>query len=413
MSKKTSAIKKISVNELKVGMFLHDLNCGWMQHPFMRNRFLLSSETGIKKIVAAGIKEVYIDTGEGLDVSDAPTREEVRASIEREMVNIASTQAPASGRVALAEELKRARPIKAQAQQLMVELMRDARMGKAIKIDCVQPVVQNVTESIFRNSGALIGLLRIKSRDDYTFLHSVGVCALMVAFCRSVGMDAEKVRQAGIGGLLHDIGKSKISDKILNKPGKLTDEEYATMQKHPEYGYEILSGIPVIGAIPLDITLNHHERHNGSGYPNRLAGDEISNFAQMAAIVDVYDAITSDRVYHKGLPAAEALRRIYEWSKFHFNPLYVHAFLRCVGIYPVGTLVLLESGRLAVVIENHENNLLVPKVNVFYNTKTKSHFHPQEIDLSDPFGPGGGDRIVGYEDADKWKVDPLGVAGLA
>lgn len=412
MSNRTSAIKKISVHDLKVGMFLHDLNCGWMQHPFMRSRFLLSSETGIEKIIAAGIKEVYIDTGKGLDVSDALTQEEVRTSIEREMISLASIQAPAQQQVALAEELKRARPIKAQAQQLVIELMRNVRLGKAIEIDCVQPIVQNITDSIFRNSGALIGLLRIKSRDDYTFLHSVSVCALMVAYCRSVGMDAEKVRQAGIGGLLHDIGKSRISDKILNKPSKLSEEEYAIMQKHPEYGYEILYGIPGIGEIPLDITLNHHERHNGSGYPNRLAEDEISNFAQMAAIVDVYDAITSDRVYHKALPAAEALRRIYEWSKFHFNPTCVHAFLRCVGIYPVGTLVLLESGRLAVVTENHENNLLAPKVNVFFNTKTKKNFHPQEMDLSDPLGPGSGDRIVGYEDADKWGVDPLGVAGL-
>lgn len=402
----SSAIKKIDVHQLKVGMFLHDLNCGWMEHPFMRNRFQLSSEREVIKVLESGIREVYIDTSKGLDVSDAPTKAEVRANIEREMVGIATARMPVPAHASLKDELKRARPIKAQAQQLVSDLMRDVRLGKAIEIGCVEPVVQNITESIFRNSGALIGMLRIKTRDDYTFLHSVSVCALMVAFCRSAGMDEETVRQAGIGGLLHDIGKSRISDDILNKPGKLTEEEYAVMQRHPEFGHEILSGIPGVGPIPLDITLHHHERHDGSGYPKRIAGQEISPFAQMAAIVDVYDAITSDRVYHKGLPPAEALRRIYEWSRHHFNPAQVHAFLRCVGIYPVGTLVLLESGRLAVVIQNCEHNLLAPKVSVIFNTRSKSYLEPKELDLATQLQPGS-DRILGYEDPARWNIDPL------
>jgi HD-GYP domain-containing protein (c-di-GMP phosphodiesterase class II) len=285
--------------------------------------------------------------------------------------------------------------------------MHDARLGRAIELERVQPVVENITESILRNSGALIGLLRIKTKDDYTFLHSVSVCALLVAFCRSLGMDAETTRQAGLGGLLHDTGKALVPDAVLNKPGRLTDAEFDIIRRHPRDGYDILRRSPDIGPIPLDITLHHHERMDGTGYPDRQAGQGISKLAQMAAIVDVYDAITADRVYHKGMSAAEALRKIYEWSKFHFDPTLVHAFMRCVGIYPVGTLVLMESGRLGVVTEPHPTNLLAPKVNVFFSTKSNTYITPQQIDLSRPLGRGGADKIVSHESAAKWKIDPM------
>jgi HD-GYP domain-containing protein (c-di-GMP phosphodiesterase class II) len=241
----------------------------------------------------------------------------------------------------------------------------------------------------------------------------VSVCTLLVAFCRSRGLDEETTYQAGLGGLLHDTGKALVPDHILNKPGRLTDEEFAVIKRHPRDGYEILMKTPAIGPIPLDITLHHHERRDGSGYPDRLAGDAIGELAQMAAIVDVYDAITADRVYHKGIPAAEALRKILEWSKCHFNPGFAQEFVRCVGIYPVGTLVLLESGRLGVVVEPHETSLLTPKVNVFYNTRSETYIRPETLDLARGLGFGGGDRIVSPELPGKWQVDPLQFMAIA
>jgi HD-GYP domain-containing protein (c-di-GMP phosphodiesterase class II) len=292
-------------------------------------------------------------------------------------------------------------------------VMQDARLGKAVELDQVQPVVQSITESILRNPGALVGLLRIKNKDDYTFLHSVSVCTLLVAFCRSVEMDGALIQQAGLGGLLHDTGKALVPDEILNKPGRLTDAEFDIIRKHPQDGHDILEKIPHIGDIPLDITLHHHERMDGSGYPHRLPGKDIGTLAQMAAIVDVYDAITSDRSYHKGMSAAEALRKIYEWSNFHFNPLHVQAFMRCVGIYPVGTLVLLESGRLGVVTEPHDTNMLAPKVKVFFSTRSNTYIQPQVVDLSKPLGMGGGDRILSHESPAQWKLDPMRFLDMA
>ncbi|WP_151638883.1 HD-GYP domain-containing protein [Noviherbaspirillum aerium] len=400
-------IKKIGVRELRVGMFIHDLSCHWMDHPFVRSRLLLTSEDEIRKIIDAGIHEVYIDTSKGLDAAHAPTAEEARQVLEKEMVDIARREPAPVIRISVADELARAAQVKNQAHQLVRTVMHDARLGKAIELDQVEPVVQNITESILRNPGALTGLLRIKNKDDYTFLHSVSVCTLLVAFCRSAGMDAESTRQAGLGGLLHDTGKALVPDEVLNKPGRLTDAEFDIIRRHPKDGYDILLKTPGVGEIPLDITLHHHERMDGSGYPDKLPGEQISTMAQMAAIVDVYDAITADRCYHKGLPAAEALRKIFEWSKFHFNPQQVQSFMRCVGIYPVGTLVLLESGRLGVVTEPHETNLLSPKVNVFFSTKSNTYIKPVQVDLSKPLGMGGGDKIQSYQSAEKWRVDPM------
>jgi HD-GYP domain-containing protein (c-di-GMP phosphodiesterase class II) len=405
-------LKKIDSSQLRVGMAIHDLDCGWMEHPFVRNRFVIGSEDEIRKIVQAGIRGVVIDCGKGLDLSDAPTVEEAAATVEEEVAAIAARPV-APLRSTLAEEFDRAVAIRRQAAGLVKTVMQDARLGKAVEMDKVSPVVENITASILRNASALLGLSYIKNKDDYTFLHSVSVCTLLVAFCRSRKMDDETIYQAGIGGLLHDTGKALVPDHILNKPGRLTDEEFEVIRRHPRDGVEILRRSPEIGAIPLDITLHHHERRDGTGYPDRQGAEQISELAQMAAIVDVYDAITADRCYHKGMPAAEALRKMYEWSKFHFNPALTQEFMRCVGIYPAGTLVLLESGRLGVVVEPHETSLLTPKVNVFFSTKSQTYIKPETVDLARGLGFGGGDKIVRHESAEKWKVDPLRFMALA
>jgi putative nucleotidyltransferase with HDIG domain len=405
-------LKKVDSSQLKVGMYIHDLSCDWMTHPFVRNRFIIASQDEINKILKAGIHDVVIDCAKGLDVEDAPTLDEAQAATERELAEIASAPSRII-KTTLGEELQRAAQIRHQAAGMVRNVMADARLGKAIEIGAVQPVVQNITESILRNPGALLGLLRIKTKDDYTFMHSVSVCALLVAFCNARGLDAELTREAGLGGLLHDTGKALVPDQILNKPGPLTDEEFAIIKKHPEDGWHILRQSPEVGAVALDITRHHHERRDGTGYPDKLVGEAISEMAQMAAIVDVYDALTADRVYHKGIPAAAALRKIYEWSKHHFNQKLVQEFMRCVGIYPVGTLVLLESGRLGVVVEPHESNLLAPKVNVFFHTKNKVYIKPETIDLSRGLGFGGGDKIVGHESPSKWQVDPMRFLTLA
>lgn len=400
-------LKKVDASQLLVGMYIHDLSCDWLTHPFVRNRFLIGSPNEIRKIHEANIRDVVIDTERGIDVAPVP----VAVVVEEAPAEVA---APAVvTKVALVDELDRATQLRGQAASMVRNVMREARLGKAVELELLSPMVEKITESVLRNPGALTGLLRNKGKDDYTYMHSVSVCTLLVAFCRTRGLDAETTYQAGLGGLLHDAGMALIPDMILNKAGPLSPAELAMVRRHPISGYELLSKSADIGPIALEITLHHHERMDGSGYPDQLAGDKIDELTQMASIVDVYDAITSDRVYRKGVSAGEALRQINELSKTQFNPVLVRDFMRCVGIYPVGTMVLLESGRLAVVVEPHETDLLSPKVNVFFNTKTKVYIKPEMVDLSRRLGFGGGDRIVRHESPSKWNVDPMKFMSVA
>jgi putative nucleotidyltransferase with HDIG domain len=397
-------IKKIPTEYVKPGMFIHDLNVDWMDHPFVRNKFVIQNDEEIAKISATGVREVYIDTERGLGLADAPTLEEVNAELDADLLRIADAPSPII-KISYAEEITRAQKIHLQATNAVKSVMRDVRMGQAIQMENVANVVEDITESVLRNSGALVGLSAIKDKDEYTFLHSVSVCTLMVTFAQSLGLDREMIRLAGIGGLLHDTGKMKVPNEILNKPGRLTEDEFAKMRTHPEEGWKILKEIEGMESIPLDITLHHHERMDGTGYPHKLPGSEISRMAQMAAVVDVYDAITSDRCYHVGMPATEGLRKLWEWSKFHFNPELVQAFMRTVGIYPVGTLVRLESGRLGVVLEQNEGSLLQPKLKVVFSTKSNTYITPIIVDLARPMGMGGADKIMGHEDPAKWGIN--------
>lgn len=397
-------IKKIPAEYIKPGMFVHDLNIDWMDHPFVRNKFIIQTDEEIAKITATGVREVYIDTARGLDLADAPTLDEVNAELDADLLRFAEAPSPII-RVSYAEEIARAKKIHLQATNAVKSVMRDVRLGQAIQMENVAHVVEDITESVLRNSGALVGLSAIKDKDEYTFLHSVSVCTLMVTFAQSLGFDRDLIRLAGTGGLLHDTGKMKVPNEILNKPGKLTEAEFAIMRRHPEEGWKILKEIDGMEAIPLDITLHHHERMDGTGYPYKLPGSEISQMAQMAAVVDVYDAITSDRCYHVGMPATEGLRKLWEWSKFHFNPELVQAFMRTVGIYPVGTLVRLESGRLGVVLEQNEGSLLQPKLKVIFSTKSNTYITPAIVDLARPMGQGGADKIMGHEDPVKWGIN--------
>ncbi|HSC80161.1 MAG TPA: HD-GYP domain-containing protein [Chitinolyticbacter sp.] len=391
-------IKKIPASALRVGMFVHDLNTGWMSHPFVLSQFTVNNADKVARVLGAGIQELYIDTERGVDVEDAPSRAEVDAAIMSEITEAVQTPLPA--RVDVASELARATRIKQQAATAIRNIMRDARLGRAIEVTQAEAVVDTINDSVLRNGGALIGLLGIKNKDEYTFLHSVSVCALMVAFARAQGYDDDTVRIAGLGALLHDTGKMMVPEAILNKPGRYTDDEFFVMKHHPEEGWQLLQSMSGLEDMVLDIALHHHERVDGTGYPHGLKGDEIATTTQMSSIVDVYDAITSNRCYHRGIPASEGLKKLWEWSSHHFDPRLVQAFIRTIGIYPVGSLVRLESGRLAIVMEQNEAQLVSPEVKVMYSTRANAYVRPERLELAR-----SQDRIVGHEDPQRWGID--------
>ena len=398
-------IKKIRVQQLTPGMFVHDMDCGWMEHPFLTGSFKVRSENDVGKMIGYGIQELYIDTDRGLDLTDAPTQGEVESHITHQMAAIVMN--PVSIEPAtLHEELGRARIVLAEANKVIGDLMHSVRIGRQIEQEQVDHVVGKMSNSILRNKDALLSLCRIKEKDNYTFLHSVSVGALLMCFTRAFNLKAGDMEQVGIGGMLHDIGKTMVPDRILNKPGDLTQDEFLTMQMHVVYGQNILSNTHGISQTTFDVVAQHHERYDGSGYPLKLKGSEMSIFGQMASIVDVYDAITSNRCYRKAMDPTVALRKMFEWSKFHFDPLLIQAFVRTIGIYPVGTLVMLESKRIAVVIDQQGRDLTRPLVRAVFDAKNNCNLTPQDIDLSLPMGQGGGDRIISHEAAAKWNIDP-------
>ena len=394
-------IKRIDVQQLKPGMYIHDLNCDWIDHDFVRSQFAVKDAATVERVRRVGVQEVYIDTARGSDVPDAPSAEEARRELDATLDRIATVAPAQIDEGTLANEIIRARQLSGEARQIVRDMMGDIRLGKQIELERVEPLVENIVSSIFRQPNALLPLLHLKDHDDYTFLHSVSVCALLTSFARTLELPREIIKQISIGALLHDVGKAKVPDAILNKPAKLTDAEFDKMKSHVVQSKIILLHTPGISPIALDVAAQHHERFDGTGYPNRLKGDQISLYGQMGAIVDVYDAITSNRVYHKGMPPTQALRKLLEWSKFHFDPRLVHAFIRSVGIYPSGSLVRLQSGRLAVVQEQCADNLLHPTVLVMYDAMRHSYLSPELVDLH-----ASNDCILEHEDFDKWGIDP-------
>lgn len=396
--------KRIGVKELRLGMFIMTFGGAWISHPFWRDHFLLERQSDLVRIRNSGVRDIWIDTAKGEDVTPAPAG--VPGMDDRSDAvdgsDASGLAIPAVAPVRLEDEVRQAREICARSKVAITAMFDDARMGQAVMGGQANALVEEISDSVARNPDAFINLVRLKTADEYTYMHSVAVCALMIALATQLQLPPAQVREAGVAGLLHDIGKMAIPDAILNKPGQLTDAEFTTVRNHPVAGSRLLQGSGVSAAV-VDVCLHHHEKMDGTGYPDGLHGEEISLLARMGAICDVYDAVTSDRSYHRGWAPAEAIRKMASW-KGHFDETLFQAFLKAIGIYPVGSLVRLNSGRLAVVMEQHKKSLLTPKVKVFMSARTRMPILQEVVDLSKFVGS---DKIVGIESPEAWGVANL------
>lgn len=386
-------IKEISITDLKTGMFIQSIGVPWHAHPFLKGSFKIASEKQIKKFHEYGIGRVYIDTDKGLDVS-APLSEEHNEDVTQQTIKTCEHRETASklnrqstySMVPYEEEIHQAKKLRTAAHQTIKDAMQAVRMGKAFNGERVTSVVKGMIESIFRNQDAFVSLAALKKRDEYTFIHSINVCTLSLALGKGIGLCSSEMIDMGVGSLLHDIGKMKIPKEILDKPGKLAESEYEIIKKHTLYGADLLSETSGITEGACRVPLEHHERCNGSGYPTGLSEENIGTYGLISAIADVYDAMTSDRVYSQAVPPYIAVKEIFEKKNQHFHSGYVELFVKCLGIYPAGSFVRLNTGEEGIVASNNQDKLLLPRVLVIFDQQHVPYSPPIMMDLSvDPY----------------------------
>jgi putative nucleotidyltransferase with HDIG domain len=395
-------LKRVPTSDLRIGMYIDDFCGSWMDHPFWRTRFLLKNEPELAKIRSSGVSEVWIDTSRGLDAPTGvgsadriATDTQIDERLQKAFAPPGAPNAPPRpcAPADLQDEFHRATRILRNSRGVVAHLFGEARLGNVTSIAATHDVVDDIADSVERHPQALIGLARLKAADDYTFMHALAASALMVALARALGLADDEVREAGMAGLLHDVGKVEIPSSVLNKPDTLNDKEWQIMRSHAERGCAMLRDTPDVNEGVLDAVLHHHEKMDGSGYPHRLHGEQISRLARMTAICDVYDAVTSHRAYNPGWEPTVAVRKMAEWNG-HFDEALFQCFVRTIGIYPLGSLVRLKSQRLAVVVDHDPGNLLQPIVKVFFSLKSKMHIEPSVVNLD----KSQNDRIIGCED---------------
>lgn len=397
-------LKTVPTNQVKLGMHIHALKGAWVDHPFWKTQFVLEDIADLKKLQSSIVQQVVIDTSKGLDV-DKPQISNNKDSTALEnrpdfSAFHSTSTATVVNSVAAANEAKVAKRTIDASKKAVASMFSDVRMGRAVSTEVASRIVADIAASVSRNQNALISLARLKTKDDYTYMHSVAVCAMMVALAKQLDLSESETKQAGLAGLMHDIGKAGIPLEVLNKPGALTVEEFNLVKLHPERGHAMLIEAAIKDSVVLDVCLHHHEKVDGTGYPGGLADEKISLFAKMGAVCDVYDAVTSNRPYKSGWDPAVSLQRMAQW-KGHFDETVFKAFVKSLGIYPIGSTLKLKSGRLAVVIDQSPKSLLAPIVKVFFSTKTNSRIPISVIDLSKQSER---DSIIGYEDPVLWGV---------
>ncbi|NYZ63412.1 HD-GYP domain-containing protein [Luteimonas deserti] len=425
-------LRTIRPDQLVPGMYVQRLSGSWLDHPFWRRSFVADADA-VTRIRESGVPDLVIDVSLGLAPEDglvgharvagvgaAHAPEQTSAAIDVEVSAPATATSSAPGGQAsppasavststsavaasFEHEVRSARELLESGRALVEAMFNEARLGRCVDTASADPLIDAVCESVLRNPHALVSVARLKTADDYTYLHSMAVAGLMTGLARRLGLAEGAVHAAAKGGLLHDMGKAVSPLNVLNKPGSLSEDEYAAMRRHPEDGHRLLVESGVDDPATLDIALHHHEKMDGTGYPHRLPGERISQMARMAAVCDVYDAITSDRPYKRGWCPAESLKRMASWTG-HFDPVIFQAFVKSLGIYPVGTLVRLQSEQLAVVIEQSPAALLKPRVRVFHCIRRRTRVLMYETDLS---APGCTDRIVQSEAPGDWGLRDL------
>lgn len=353
-------MKKVFIDDLVVGDKVVKLDRHWLQTDFLKHKFVIKDKSVIVKMRQRGIEYVYLD-----DSSEEIVKAAVQAGFTDEPLP-EIIEDIRSGAETNIEDYDTASEMYIESIKIVKNVLEDVRAGRMFSSGAVKNVAANISELTMKNKGVLSSVTKLRKHDDYTFQHSMNVSIYAASLAAHLGMSKKDVESIANAGILHDVGKMLVPSKVLNKPGKLTDGEFKVMKDHVQLGYDFLKkeGIP---EEMLRLAYEHHERYNGSGYPRGLKDSEISLEGKIGAVVDIYDAITSDRVYHKGMEPPSALKLMFKWADSHINRKVFEFFVMNIGIYPVGSLVLMNTNELAVVGKINPHKPTEPVVLIFTN----------------------------------------------
>ena len=369
---------RVPVHNLCKGLYVVELDRPWLGTPFLFQGFRIESDEELSTL-QSWCKEVFVDPVR----SDAEALAEAQKGIQPPSVQSQNRLPPTGhGRPSLAERdrvdafgdsafpdrekfremVRVAHEARSQARDAVHSAMDDTRLGHAVDVPALRNAVSKMTQSVIGNASAALWLTALKNISEYTAIHCINVCVLSLAFGRHLGLPVRELRSIGLGSLLHDVGKAKTPSEILDKPGALTEEEFEIIKRHPEDGYRMVSEAGHVSPQALDIIRLHHERINGGGYPLDLSGDQISRYVRIVSIADVYDAMTTNRSYQDAKSPDTALKVLYEGRGRAFDDELVTQFIRCIGIFPVGSLVELDTGAIGLVVASSTNAHLQPTV---------------------------------------------------
>lgn len=350
-------MQTISRGALKPGMFVVSHGKGTFDSPLVQVQKCLPSLASINAFVPQDAGEVLVDPE--------------RSHFVRES--------------SLAEETSAAKVLYAKAMSHVRSFVDEVRRGKDIDFREAAPLVDSFIESVFRNEAAAATLFKLRLFDEYTYTHCINVSILSVILGKHQGLDRDALRELGMAGMFHDMGKARIPESILNKPGKLTESEFTVMKSHPLEGFRLMSGKPGVTQEMLRAVAEHHERQDGTGYPRGLKGPEIGAFSRIISVVDVYDALTSRRVYKEPMAPAKALGLMYQWRDRDFTPQAIENFIKCLGVFPVGSFVKLSGGGHGLVVACHPEHPTRPQVKVVFDARMR----PQRARVLDLFALSG------------------------
>ena len=395
---------KIQADMLRVGMYVVDVESPLLKHDLLFSlKGHLHTENEIELIHKSGFLEAYIDLNKSMP-----------GSVPAELIPLDflalegeenKDYTPPPPTVPLAEEMQKARTIYSSSISF-ARTMFDGLQSGDFTPELALPVVDDILDSLDRNSSALFGLCKLRQTDEYTYTHCVNVSVLAVTFARGLGVPQQIQRQIGLGGLFHDLGKRFVPTAILNAPRKLTQAEFDLMKKHPLYGKKILDNIPNIPEATIQAVVEHHEKADGSGYPFGLNQGQLSLVGKISCIVDIFDALSSKRVYKDAMPLHKVLSILYSMRESAFQPHLLDRFINLIGVFPLGSAVQLKDGRRGVVSGLNHNDSLRPKVILVQNEK-KAPVPREEIDLANEQS-----CIAKAISSTELGVDPVRVLGI-